>query len=403
MEAAAGELAYEKAASLRDQITSLRRVQEKQYISRQSGDFDIIVAEIESGLGCVQVFTIRNGRNLGNKSYFPKQTGEQDVRDLLSAFIPQFYLRSSTHSGREIPAHILLSETLPDAHVLADVLSEQAGRRIHLQNKVRGERAKWIEMAKQNAKHAIHTRLSTHATMQQRFESLQEAMQLEELPQRIECFDISHTQGELTVASCVVFDQTGPVKSDYRRYNIEGITGGDDYAAMKQAVMRRYQKLQAGEGILPDILFIDGGKGQVTQAKQVFDELQIADVLIVGIAKGPTRKAGLETLIMSACLSESDQEFILPSDSAALHLIQQIRDEAHRFAITGHRQRRGKARTRSVLEDIDGLGPKRRQQLLRQFGGMQEVARAGVDALASVPGISKLLAQKIYDAFHMDN
>lgn len=403
MEAAAAELAYEKAAGLRDQITSLRRIQEKQYISRHGGDFDIIVAAIESGLGCVQVFTIRNGRNLGNKSYFPKQTGEQDVRDLLSAFIPQFYLRSNTHSGREIPTHILLSETLSDAQVLADVLSEQAGRRIHLQNKVRGERAKWIEMAKQNAMHAINTRLSTHATMQQRFESLQEAMQLDELPQRIECFDISHTQGEFTVASCVVFDQTGPVKSDYRRYNIEGITGGDDYAAMKQAVMRRYQKLQAGEGILPDILFIDGGKGQVTQAKQVFDELQIADVLIVGVAKGPTRKAGLETLIMSACLSESEQEFILPSDSAALHLIQQIRDEAHRFAITGHRQRRGKARTRSVLEDIDGLGPKRRQQLLRQFGGMQEVARAGVDALASVPGISKLLAQKIYDAFHMDN
>ena len=403
MEAAASQLAYEKAAGLRDQITSLRRVQEKQYISRQGGDFDIIAAAIESGMGCVQVFTIRNGRNLGNRSYFPKQFGQQDTSELLSAFIPQFYLRSASHSGREIPATILISESIPDADVLTNALSQQAGRRIQLLHKTRGDRAKWIEMAKQNAIHTITLRLSTHATQQQRFEALQEALQLDEIPQRLECFDISHTQGELTVASCVVFDQTGPVKSDYRRYNIEGITGGDDYAAMKQAVMRRYQKLQAGEGILPDILFIDGGKGQVAQAKQIFDELQIADVMIVGVAKGPTRKAGLETLIMSACLSESDQEFILPGDSAALHLIQHVRDEAHRFAITGHRQRRAKARTRSTLEDIDGLGPKRRQQLLRQFGGMQEVARAGVDDLASVPGISKLLAQKIYDAFHMDN
>jgi len=403
METAATQLAYEKAASLRDQITSLRRVQEKQYISRQGGDFDIIAAAIESGMGCVQVFTIRNGRNLGNRSYFPKQLGQQGNDELLSAFISQFYLPSTSHSGREIPATILVSEALSDADVLTEVLSKQAGRRIQLQHKARGERAKWIEMARQNAKHAITIRLSTHATVQQRFEALQEALQLDEIPQRIECFDISHTQGERTVASCVVFDQTGPVKSDYRRYNIEGITGGDDYAAMHQAVLRRYQKLQAGEGTLPDILFIDGGKGQVAQAKQIFDELQIADVMIIGVAKGPTRKAGLETLIMAACLSESDQEFILPTDSAALHLIQHIRDEAHRFAITGHRQRRAKARTRSALEDIDGLGPKRRQQLLRQFGGMQEVARAGVDDLASVPGISKLLAQKIYDAFHMDN
>jgi len=402
MEQAAKELAYEKAAILRDQISSLRRVQEKQYISRQGGDYDIIAAAVGSGLGCVQVFTIRSGCNLGNKSYFPKQLGQQDAADLISAFIPQFYLRSSHHAGREIPAHILVSAALSDSEVLSKVLGAQAGRRIQLQHNVRGDRAKWIEMARQNAEHAISLRASAHATTQQRFEALQDALQLEEVPQRIECFDISHTQGELTVASCVVFDQTGPVKSDYRRYNIDGITAGDDYAAMKQAVMRRYQKIQAGEGILPDILFIDGGKGQITQAKQVFDELQIADVMIVGVAKGPTRKAGLETLIVSACLSDADREFILPADSPALHLIQQIRDEAHRFAITGHRQRRGKARTHSVLEDIEGLGPKRRQQLLRQFGGMQEVARAGVEDLASVPGISKQLAQKIYDAFHLD-
>lgn len=402
MEAASAALAYERAAVLRDQITSLRRVQEKQYISRQGGDFDIVAAAFESGLGCVQVFTIRNGRNLGNKAYFPKHTSNQNEQALLSAFIPQHYLRGNLQGTHEIPATILLSEPVEDADILASVLSEQSGHRIHLQSRARGERSKWIEMARQNALHAIRTRLSTYATTQQRFESLQDALQLEESPQRIECFDISHTQGELTVASCVVFDQTGPLKSDYRRYNIEGITGGDDYAAMHQALLRRYQKLQTGEGTLPDILLIDGGKGQVAQAKQVFDELQIADILIIGVAKGPTRKAGMETLIISSCLSESDRELILPPDSMALHLIQQIRDEAHRFAITGHRQRRGKARTRSVLEEIDGLGPKRRQQLLRQFGGMQEVARAGVDDLASVPGISKLLAQKIYDAFHMD-
>ncbi|MEJ2361299.1 MAG: excinuclease ABC subunit UvrC [Gammaproteobacteria bacterium] len=403
MEQAALELAYERAAMLRDQISSLRRVQEKQYISRQGGNYDIIAAAVESGLGCVQVFTIRNGRNLGNKSYFPKQASAQTAAALLDAFIPQYYLRSQSHAGREIPANILISEQLADVEILTEALSTQAGRRIQLQHNVRGERVKWLEMARQNAAHAIKIRVSTHATTQQRFEALQEALQLDELPQRIECFDISHTQGERTVASCVVFDQTGAVKSDYRRYNIDGITGGDDYAAMRQAVFRRYQKLQAGEGNMPDILFIDGGKGQVNQAKEVFDELQIADVMIIGVAKGPTRKAGLETLLVSACLSDKDQAFILPADSAALHLIQQIRDEAHRFAITGHRQRRNKARTRSVLEEIDGLGPKRRQQLLRQFGGMQEVARAGVDDLASVPGISRMLAQKIYDAFHMNN
>lgn len=403
MEKAAADLAYERAAILRDQISSLRRIQEKQYISRQGGDYDIIVAALESGIGCVQVFTIRGGHNLGNKSYFPRQIEQQTVADLISAFIPQYYLRSDAHAGREIPPTILIGEKLDDAGVLGEALSLQANRRVQLQHQVRGERTRWIEMARQNASHAINVRVSTHATMQKRVEALQEALKLDEAPQRMECFDISHTQGERTVASCVVFDQNGAVKSDYRRYNIDGITAGDDYAAMHQAVMRRYQKIQAGEGRLPDILFIDGGKGQVTQAKEVFDELQIADVMIIGVAKGPTRKAGLETLQISACLSDRDQTFILPADSAALHLIQQIRDEAHRFAITGHRQRRNKARTRSVLEDIDGLGPKRRQQLLRQFGGLQEVARAGVDDLASVPGISRLLAQKIYDAFHINN
>ena len=400
METAAAKLEYEKAARLRDQIASLRRVQEKQYISRQGGDYDIIAAAISAGVGCVQLFTIRNGRNLGNRAYFPRHSSGQDTRTLISAFIPQHYLLSDNTAVNDIPAQILISENIPDREILATTLSNLAGRRITIAHSVRGERTRWIEMAVHNAQTAVTARASAQATINQRFESLQDALQLEETPQRIECFDVSHTHGEETVASCVVFGQDGPIKSDYRRYNIRDITAGDDYAAMRQALMRRYQKIQQGEGSLPDILFIDGGKGQVSQAKEVFDELQIADVMIIGVAKGPTRRAGMETLIMSACLSESDREFILPADSAALHLIQQIRDEAHRFAITGHRQRRGKARTRSVLEEIDGLGPKRRQQLLRQFGGIQEVARAGVEDLASVPGISKQLAYKIYDAFH---
>ncbi|MDH5181723.1 MAG: excinuclease ABC subunit UvrC, partial [Gammaproteobacteria bacterium] len=277
-------------------------------------------------------------------------------------------------------------------------LSQQAGRKIAIRWNVRGERDRWIKLAEHNAMQALTSRINNQATLAQRFEALQEALDLDELPARMECFDISHTMGEVPVGSCVVFDVNGAVKSDYRRFNIEGITPGDDYAAMHQALLRRYKRLKQGEGKLPDILFIDGGKGQVSQARNVLEELQIDSVMIIGIAKGPSRKPGLETL----CLSNDQREIILPEDSAALHLIQQIRDEAHRFAITGHRQRRGKARTTSPLEDIPGLGPGRRRQLLRQFGGLQEVARAGVEDLARVPGISRHLAQEIYDRFHTD-
>lgn len=257
-------------------------------------------------------------------------------------------------------------------------------------------------MARMNVKHALNIRLQSRATLLQRFEALQEAFGLDELPVRLECFDISHTQGEATVASCVVFDMNGPRKSDYRRFNIEGITPGDDYAAMHQALLRRYKRIKEGEGKLPDILFIDGGLGQLSQARKVMDELQLTGVMLIGVAKGPARKPGLETLYLSENLSGQSRELILPADSPALHLVQQIRDEAHRFAITGHRQRRKRARSRSALEDISGLGPKRRQKLLSQFGGLREVARAGIEDLASVTGISQHLAQKIYDAFHMD-
>ena len=279
------------------------------------------------------------------------------------------------------------------------MLGQLAGHAIKIKTSVGGDRASWLKMAMNNAELALQNRLGSQATVLQRLEALQAAFGLDEMPERMECFDISHSHGEATVASCVVFDRNGPLKSDYRRFNIEDITPGDDYAAMHQALMRRYKRLQNGEGKLPDILFIDGGKGQVTQAKNVLEELSVHGVLIIGIAKGEGRKPGLETL----CQADGGDDIILAADSPALHLIQHIRDEAHRFAITGHRARRDKKRTRSVLEDIPGLGPKRRQQLLRQFGGLQEVARAGVEDLAKVPGISKQLAQSVYDAFHMDN
>jgi len=399
MEQAADQLDYENAARYRDQITNLRRIQDKQYIDSDTADsIDVIAAASRGGVGCVQIFTIRQGRNLGNRSYFPKHIDgvEENQREiqLISSFLPQYYL----NRNGDIPAQIIVSHTPEEPELLESVLAEAAGRKVSISARVRGARARWLEAAEQNVQQGLNMRLNSQATQLQRFEALQEVLQLDEMPERLECFDISHTMGEATVASCVVFDTNGPLKSDYRRFNIEGITPGDDYAAMQQALTRRYKRLREGEGKLPDILFIDGGKGQVNAARGVLDELQIPDVMLIGIAKGPGRKPGLETLY----LSDGGEETILPADSKALHLIPQIRDEAHRFAITGHRQRRQKARRTSTLEQIPGLGPKRRQQLLHRFGGLQEIARAGVEDLASVNGISRKLAQQIYDVFHMD-
>ena len=399
MQQASAQLDYERAAKLRDQISSLRRVQEKQYISKQSGNYDVVVADIQSELGCVQVFKIRNGRNLGNRSYFPKHAHASHPAELLNAFLPQHYLDAKA-SRHDMPDIIIVPEPITDQAVLEDLLSSHSGKQLQIKSNVKGERRKWLEMAKQNASIAIQSRLATHATLYARFEALQKALALDEVPSRLECFDVSHTMGEETVASCVVFGHEGAIKSDYRRYIIKGVAPGDDYAAMEQALLRRYQKMQAELSTMPDIIFIDGGKGQVTRAQAVMDELQISNLLLIGIAKGPTRKAGMETLILSRDLSGQQHEFILPPNSKALHLIQQIRDEAHRFAITGHRTRRSKKRNRSMLEDIEGLGPKRRQKILSHFGGLQEVSRAGVEDLASVPGISKQLAQKIYNALH---
>ncbi len=395
MDEAAAQLEYEKAAIHRDQIVSLRRLQETQYVSNEKGDLDVIAIEYQQGIACIQVFFIRDGLNLGNKSFFPKNARHQTVSELLSAFIAQFYL-SSLKTDRLIPSLILVSHPFEDQALIETVLKEQSGHKIEIRDKVRGERLRWLQMAQANAQTALLSRLSNKASVVERFEELQKALNMDTVPERLECFDISHSSGEATVASCVVFDQSGPLKSDYRRFNIDNITPGDDYAAMHQALTRRYIRAAKGEGKLPDLLVIDGGKGQVKQARDVLEELQLNSVRIIGITKGEGRKAAHDTLL----LSETNEKVILPSNSKAMHLLQHIRDEAHRFAITGHKTRRAKARKTSQLEKISGLGPKRRQELLKQFGGLQEVARAGVEDLAKIKGISKSLAQKIYDHFH---
>ena len=396
MDKASAAKEYEKAAVYRDQVAHLKRVQEKQYISGDQGNIDVIACVEKSGVGCVQVFFIRDGRNLGNKFYFPKHTGNAKVTEILSAFLSQYYLNNK--ANRFVPPEIIINHELEDAQLLQQVLSDRAGHKVKLSVNVRGERARWVKMAENNASVTLSNELANKASLLKRFEDLQDVLSLDVLPQRLECFDISHTMGESTVASCVVMDTQGAVKNDYRQFNIKSITPGDDYAAMEQALTRRYTRLKKGEGKLPDILFIDGGKGQVSEAMKVMEELQIDDVTVVGVAKGPERKPGMETLVIGS----TKQLIDLPSDSAALHLIQQVRDEAHRFAVTGHRQRRAKTRRTSALEDIEGLGPKRRQLLLKQFGGLQGIKRAGVEDLSAITGISRALAQRIYDHFHLD-
>jgi excinuclease ABC subunit C len=390
METAASRLEFEQAAMYRNRIESLRRITEQQYVSGEDGDLDIIAATTVDGVAGVQVFNIRAGHNLGNNSYFPQAPEDISEGELLTAFMGQYYLNRGT------PAEIIVSHRPADIKALTEMFSAKHGQRVTITSKVRGARARWLDIANRNVMHAMRTRLAARAGMQKRLEALQEQLDLDVAPSRMECFDISHTLGEATVAACVVFDAQGRVKSDYRRFNIEGIEPGDDYAAMRQALTRRYTRLKAGEGKLPDILFIDGGKGQVTQAVQVLEELQVPGVAVIGVAKGEGRRPGLERLI----LDDRQTPAVLPATSLALHLIQQIRDEAHRFAITGHRKRRAKSRFSSPLEQISGLGPKRRQSLLKYFGGMRGVSRAGIEDLAKVPGISKGLAQDIYDVFH---
>jgi excinuclease ABC subunit C len=338
------------------------------------------------------VLFVRSARVLGSKTYYPPVRLDESPGEVLAAFLPQYYLNAS----RAIPAELIVNEAPEDADTIAEAFSVQAGRKVRLRSRVREARARWLGLAQQTAETNLQSYLAGKENMRGRLLDLQALLGLPELPQRMECFDISHSSGEATVASCVVFDDNGPRKSDYRKFNISDITGGDDYAAMQQALERRYKRIKAGEGVQPDVLFIDGGKGQVAQAMGVLEELQISGVQVIGVAKGTTRKAGFETLVDGA----TGREQQLPGDSPALHLIQQIRDEAHRFAITGHRARRGKARQQSLLEGIPGVGAKRRRELLRHFGSAQGVKNANLQELKKISGISAALAQQIYDHLH---
>ncbi len=392
MEAASAGLNFERAAVYRDQLRQLQTVQADQGIEGVSGDLDIVAAAVEAGKACVQVLFVRAGRVLGSKSYFPPLKLAEDEAEVINAFLAQYYLTG----GRGIPRELILSHDPEDREALQSVLSERAERQVGLKTRVREARAKWLQLASQTASQNLQSQLAARQTSLHRFQALQDSLKLPELPERLECFDISHSSGEATVASCVVFDQGGPRKSDYRKFNIEDITAGDDYAAMQQALERRYKRLKSGEGVLPDILFIDGGKGQVAQALGVMEELQINDVMVIGVAKGTTRKAGFETLVMG----DTGKEIQLNGDNAGLHLIQHIRDEAHRFAITGHRARRDKKRKGSVLDDIPGVGAKRRRDLLRHFGGLKGIQRASMDELMKVTGINEKIARDIYEQLH---
>ncbi|MGF1528822.1 MAG: excinuclease ABC subunit UvrC [Candidatus Competibacterales bacterium] len=387
MERAAEALEFEVAARLRDQIAQLRRIQARQYVSGERGDLDVVALAQGEGVACVQVFVFRNGQLLGNKAFFPQlPPGEETPDAVLGAFVAQYYADGA------IPEEILLDRDLEDRELLAQALQVRSGQRVAVTAKVRGERARWRDLAQRNAQHALAARLSSRAGMRRRLEALRDALELSDVPERLECFDISHTQGEAPVAACVVFDAEGPVKSDYRRYNVDAVAPGDDYGALRQALTRRYTRAKQEQNKLPDLVLIDGGKGQLRCALEVFAELQLLEVPLVGVSKGADRRAGQERL------HRGDQPpLVLAADSPALQVIQQIRDEAHRFAITGHRQRRAANRRGSVLEDIPGVGPKRRQRLLKQFGGLRQLARAGVEDIARVEGISKALAQRIVD------
>ncbi|MBI1284464.1 MAG: excinuclease ABC subunit UvrC [Thiobacillus sp.] len=389
MNAAAVALDFETAATLRDRLRMLATVREKQFVDTTGSDADadvVAVAEV-AGVIAVNLTMIRGGRHLGDRSFFP-QHGEGATRaEALEAFVAQHYL------DHPIPARILVSEAL-ETDALEALLSEQSGKKVGLLHRVTGERRVWIDMAQANARLSAERRSTDRTHQSLRLTALRDTLDLPQL-NRIECFDISHTMGEATVASCVVYEGDDMKKSDYRRYNISGITPGDDYAAMHAALIKRFHRSVDENGVLPDLLLIDGGKGQISSAVEAMAELGLGEVLLLGVAKGEARKPGLETLIFA-----DGRELKLAKDHPGFHLIQQVRDEAHRFAITGHRARRGKTRLQSTLEDIAGIGPKRRKQLLEHFGGLQGVRDAGVDALASVNGISRELAETIYHALH---
>ena len=389
MDRASDEMQYERAAEMRDQIKALRQVQAQQVIEKGRGIIDVIAASLERGQACIHILYIRQGRILGSRSFYPKIQLSETVEDLLSEFLPQIYLNG--HGRSDIPKEIITSNSFEGADALTKALEHLINRSVKIKHSVRGARAKWMELAVRTANLNLQARLLSTQTVNQRFESLKDTLGFESTPERIECFDVSHSSGESTVASCVVFDSNGPVKNDYRKFNIKGVKANDDYAAMKQALERRYKRLVNGEGQMPDILLIDGGKGQLSVAKTTLAELGVVGVTIIGVAKGATRKAGFETLIFA-----ETNHVITDPDQAALHLIQQIRDEAHRFAITGHKQQRDKKRRISALEGIPGVGPKRRRDLLKHFGGIVEVKKASVADLMKVSNINKQVAESIY-------
>ena len=400
MEQAATALEFERAARLRDRIQAVKSIQSMQSMNRRGKDDVDIIACVESnGLYCVSVVYVRGGKNLGTANYFPKP-GIAERDEVLASFVIQYYL------SHEAPDEVILDTALEESELIASTLSQQLNHEVNLRSNVRGQRTRWLEMARNNAELGLKMRESVTANIAAQLQQLGQIVHMARPPARLECFDISHTMGEATVASCVVFNQDGPLKSDYRRFNIEGLAPGDDYGALRQAITRRYSRIKVGEVPLPDILFIDGGENQLAVAVQVLNELHINDIKLVGVAKGADRRAGQERLFIAG---NADTQLVanrvasmLPADSAALHLIQRIRDEAHRFAITGHRQRRGKARQHSMLESIPGLGPRKRRQLLQQFGGMQGLKRASSEDLQQVKGISQVLADSIFSTLHPD-
>ncbi len=389
MEHAAENLEFEEAARLRDLIGSIRSLQARQYVDGHAADLDVLACAMRGSTACVLLLAFRDGRNLGTRTFFPRTNGEESAEEVLGAFVSQYYAEQTP------PREIVLDREIPDAQLIETALAASAARKVQLKWNVRSERAGYLDLAKRNAEIALVTEISGRDAQSARSEALQALLNLPEPAQRIECFDISHTMGEATVASCVVFDAKGPVRSQYRRFNITGIEPGDDYAAMHQALERRFRRAVEEGGVLPDVLLIDGGAGQLAQAKAVLADQGVDGVVVVGVAKGEERRAGHETLVLA------DGNEVRPgAASPALQLIQQVRDEAHRFAITGHRGKRQKARMTSKLEDIPGIGPRRRASLLKHFGGLAGLKAAGADEIARVEGINAGLAERIYANLH---
>ncbi len=395
MEDFSKEQRYEEAANIRNQIAMLREIQARQYISsdRSSGDVDVI-GVAAGDTACIQLLMIRGGRMLGSRAYFTSLPAHSTTEEVVASFITQHY-QSNQIDKNSFPREIIVDVALRDRILISNALSQLAGRKTTIHHHVRSDRKKWQEIANASAKESISRFLLNKANIHEKFLVLETLLENRTNLNRIECFDISHTMGEATVASCVVFNKEGPLKMDYRRFNIKGITPGDDVAAMHQVLSRRYQRLQTEHAKLPDLILIDGGPTQLSAATKIIHALQIPHVMLIGVAKGKTRKPGFETLYF-----ENKEPMHLPSDSLALHLIQQIRDEAHRFAITGHRQQRDKSRNKSILESIPGIGAKRRRDLLQYFGGIQSLNRASLDELAKVPGINQSLAKRIFAALH---